>query len=120
MHANLSAALPARFLILGESAGILDKPRVRRLLAIVSTKPLYLRRDGPPAVDGETIEPSARGPLDGCPALFFTFSEVTRPAYAPRAITEICYLCERCGSDTQAARRPPGRVATFHCPLHCP
>ena len=54
MHANLSAALPARFLILGESAGILDKPPVRRLLAIVSTKPLYLRRDGPPAVDEET------------------------------------------------------------------
>src|SRR5208337_4453995 len=36
MHANLSAALPARFLILGESAGILDKPPVRRLLARIA------------------------------------------------------------------------------------
>jgi len=35
-------------------------------------------------------------------------------------LTEIRHLCERCGSDTQAARRPPGRAATFHCPIHCP
>jgi hypothetical protein len=62
LRARLSAALPSRFLILGESAGILDKLPVRRLLAIASTKPSYLRRDGPPAVDGETIEPSAPAP----------------------------------------------------------
>ena len=72
MHANLSAALASRFLILGESAGILDKLPVRRLLAIASTKPLYLRWDGPPAVDEETdraIGPRPLGRLH-CPVLY--------------------------------------------------
>jgi hypothetical protein len=37
MHAGSSAAIPSRFLILGQSAGILDKLPVRRMLAIAST-----------------------------------------------------------------------------------
>src|SRR5271157_5453083 len=117
MHTSLSTALASRFMILGEVGRHLGQAPGPALAGDRLDQAVVFalgRAAGRGRGNGSSHRPAAPWPVA------LPCSKVTRPAYAPRAITEICYLCERCGSDTQAARRPPGRVATFHCPIHCP
>src|SRR5271157_1467171 len=92
MHTSLSTALASRFMILGEVGRHLGQAPGPALAGDRLDQAVVFAPGRTAGRGRGNIEPSARGPLDGCPALFFTCSEVTRPSYAPRAITEICYL----------------------------